>query len=69
MIQNHYKGPSKNRKLDDKIIISIANNYKIGMSLRQIDKKYNLANGTSGNIINGRTYKDKQVIIKRILTR
>ena len=33
-----------------------------------IDKKYNLANGTSGNIINGRTYKDKQVIIKRILT-
>lgn len=68
MIQNHYKGPSKNIKLDDKIIISIANNYKIGMSLRQIDKKYNLANGTSGNIINGRTYKDKQVIIKRILT-
>lgn len=55
------------RKINDEELINMLFDYKYGMKYRQIDRKYNLCNGTFGSIIRGRVYYDKQELIKSIL--
>lgn len=55
------------RKINDEQLISMLIDYKNGMKLREIDRKYNLSNGTMGTIIRGKIYYDKKELIKSIL--
>lgn len=55
------------RKINDEQLIKMVYDYKNGMKLRQIDRKYNLSNGTFGTIIRGQIYYDKQELIFSIL--
>ena len=55
------------RKINDEKLISMINDYKNGMKLREIDRKYNLSNGTFGTIIRGKIYYDKKELINSIL--
>lgn len=55
------------RKINDEQLIKMIYDYKNGMKLRQIDRKYNLSNGTFGTIIRGQIYYDKQELICSIL--
>lgn len=55
------------RKINDETLINMIKDYKIGMKYRQIDRKYNLSNGTFGTIIRGERYYDKKELINSIL--
>ena len=55
------------RKINDEQLIKMIYDYKNGIKLRQIDRKYNLSNGTFGAIIRGKIYYDKQELIFSIL--
>ena len=55
------------RKITDIELINMVKDYKKGMKLRQVDRKYNLSNGTFGTIIRGQIYYDKKDLINSIL--
>jgi len=55
------------RKINDEQLINMLKDYKNGMKLREIDRKYNLSNGTMGTIIREKIYYDKKELIKSIL--
>lgn len=55
------------RTINDDTLILMLKDYKEGMKLRQVDRKYNLSNGTFGNIIRGKIYYNKRELINSIL--
>lgn len=67
-ISNSLKGkksPMRNKSEQD--IINIAKKYKEFQNYRKVDRFFNYANGTTGEIIRGEKYKEYQNLIKQIL--
>ena len=60
--------PSWNRAKSEEDIIKIVLKYKEFQNYRKVDRYFNLANGTTGDIIRGNIYYDYQDLIKNLLT-
>ena len=59
---------SYKRNKTKKDIINIVVKYKETQNYRQVDRFFELANGTTGKIIRGKIYKEFKPIINEILT-
>jgi len=58
---------SVNKKLKDNDLINIINFYKENKNYRKTDRYFNLSNGTTGEIIRGNIYNNKQYLVNKIL--